>query len=371
MRKAALFISSLHKGGAERVMSQIAHHLLAGGYEVVLVTQRVDGDEYALDGRIRRRISDLMPEETAGSSIAGRIVNLARRFRKLREIWKEEKPDVILSFIGKNNVMAILTAKGLHIPVVCGVRGDPALEYEDPSLKKAAFRTFGGAARIVLQTERSRNFFPENISKKAIILPNPIEPQFLMPPFEGERDGRIVTVGRIDANKNQRLLIDAFCNVADRIPDCRLEIFGQGPDLEQLRALVKERGMEEWISLPGPVDRVQDRIRSASLFVLPSDTEGMPNALLEAMSLGLPCISTDCPSGGPAQLIKDGVNGLLVPVRDEKRLGEAMVQMLTDRQKAEEMGRKARGVQEIYAPDKALQAWEQCLAEAADIWKGK
>ena len=389
MKRAALFISSLHRAGAERVLCQIAEHLCAQGIEVTVVTQYEDPDSYSLSPGIRRRVSDLTPEET-GRSRAG---NLIRRFRKLRRIWREERPDVILSFIGKNNVMAVLTARGVktaagrRVPVACAVRGDPAEEYPAGSLRRAAFAVFPMAEGIVLQTERSRAFFPEKIRKKCTVLPNPISAAFIRPRFEGEREKRIVAVGRIDANKQQAMMVRAFRRIADGYPDWQLVLIGDGPDREALMRGVREmtdaqvrcgspdaaaaRPWTERILFPGSIADVPEAIRRAAVFVLASDTEGMPNALLEAMSLGLACISTDCPCGGPAQLIEDGVNGLLVPVRDEEALASAMRRLIEDPALAERLGAAAQRVQEIYAPARALGAWEEYLSGLADGRTGR
>ncbi|MBP3735902.1 MAG: glycosyltransferase family 4 protein [Lachnospiraceae bacterium] len=370
MRKVCLFISSMHKAGAERVMLLIAKELVRRGKEVTLVTQwddRGKPDAFAVPDTIRRRFSELTEKELTGS----RIVNFIRRYRKLRKIWKEEKPDLILSFIGKNNVMAVQTGARLHIPVVAAVRGDPSLEYTDTRLKKAAFGVYPKAAGIVLQTQDGRLFFPERIRKKSVILPNPIDPSFCLPPYEGAREKTIIAVGRIDENKNQRMLMDAFAALSERFPEHRLLLVGTGPAEKELAAYAKTLPCGDRISFPGNLDDIASAIRPASLFVLTSDTEGMPNALLEAMALGIPVISTDCPCGGPRQLIRDGENGLLVPVRDTNALAAAMERILSDPAAAEKMGTAARSVQETYAPDKALAAWAEYLESVWETWESR
>ena len=135
MSTIALLISSLHRGGSERVMSNIAAYLANKGHRVLLVTQYVYDDEYPVPEGVRRILCEPSGEETTG----GRLHAFTARYRKLRNIWKTERPDVILSFIGKNNVMAVITAVGLSIPVAVSVRSDPAMEYEERGLRQAAW----------------------------------------------------------------------------------------------------------------------------------------------------------------------------------------------------------------------------------------
>ncbi len=200
--------------------------------------------------------------------------------------------------------MALFTARGLGIPVVVSVRAVPALEYDSAKTRIPAFLLFGSAAGVILQTEEAKAFFPRKIRKRSVILPNPINPAFLRPRYEGEREKTVVCVGRIDKNKNQELLLRAFARCLDRHPEYVLHFYGAGEE-EQLKHLAKDLGAEKNTVFHGSVSDIPERIEKAGIFVLPSKTEGMPNALIEAMSLGLACISTDCPCGGPRELIRD------------------------------------------------------------------
>lgn len=353
----ALYISSLRKGGAERVMVNLADHLSSQGYRVVLVTTHKAEVEYPVSEKVCRVISEPEGEELK----RGRIGNFATRFRKLRNIWKRENPDVILSFIGKNNIMAILTSMGLNIPVAVSVRGEPREEYYSKGLRLLAKSLFGIASGVILQTRESLSFFPDSVKKKAVILKNPINPLFFQKRFEGEREKTIVAVGRIDENKNHQLLIRAFARIANEFPDYRLIIYGEGEKRKELQGLTKDLNLEDRISLPGSIDNVAAKIYKTRVFVLSSDTEGMPNTLVEAMVLGLTVISTDCPCGGPAEIIENKVNGLLTPVNDEKALAENLHFVLNNLQKADEMGKAAAITGEIYRPERICLEWENYL----------
>lgn len=353
----ALFISSLRKGGSERVLVNLAEYLAGQGWRVTMVTQYRGEVEYPLPDGASRVFSEITQEE-AGKGRAG---NFLARFRKLRGIWKRERPDVILSFIGKNNVMALLTSAFLGIPVAVSVRGEPKEEYASASLRFLAKILFGRAAGIILQSERAKDFFPEGIRKKAVVLKNPLNPDFVRRPYDGEREKEIVAVGRVDANKNHEMIIRAFGKIAEHFPEYRLTIYGDGVLRGELIRLAEELGLSGRISLPGPVSDVADRIWRSGMFVLASYSEGMPNTLLEAMCMGLPVISTNCSGGGAAELIRDGENGRLVPPGDTDALAEAMAAWMEDPEEAKACGLAASGLLEGYRPDAVARTWMDYL----------
>ena len=169
---------------------------------------------------------------------------------------------------------------------------------------------------IILQTEDARAYFPKRMQKKTVILPNPINPLFMKDRWDGERKQEIVTVGRIDKNKNHQMILQAFSRIHQEYPEMKVVLYGDGSEKENLENLAMKLELQDKVFFPGSMNQMQDRIDKSRIFVLSSKVEGMPNVLLEAMSLGLACISTDCPCGGPADLIEHGVNGLLPPVGD-------------------------------------------------------
>jgi len=352
----AFYIGSLNKGGAERVFINLAKYFSEKGYRVTMVTQYQAKEEFELPQGVNRVLSDLTPEEEGG-----RIANFVNRYRKLRRIFKELKADVVLSTIGKNNFMAIMANLFCKTRVVVSVVAEPTLEYIGPFMQLLAKTLFYLADGIVFQTTDAARFFQKGLRKKSVILKNSLNPQFMRPRFEEERQQDIVVVGRMDDNKNHKMVIDAFAKVADRYPDSRLIFYGKGELLEFLKQRALAAGLKDRILFPGQVTDVADCIEKAYLFVLSSYLEGMPNTLIEAMALGLACISTDCPCGGPRDLIKDGVNGFLIPVGDTQALADRMELLLGDRQKTQELGRAAALLQNQYCPDKVNAEWEAYL----------
>ena len=164
-RKLAFYIGSLNKGGAERVFVNLAEFFLQQGYEVIMVTQYQKEDEYVLADGIKRIISDIAEEETTGN----RIQNFYRRFKKLRDIWKMEKPDAVLSCVGKNNFITIVTTMFTNTKPVVSVVGEAKEEYPGSLMRGLANLLFPFASGVILQTKRSKFFFSKRIQKTAVI----------------------------------------------------------------------------------------------------------------------------------------------------------------------------------------------------------
>lgn len=352
-KKVILYCSSLTKGGTERVVVNLAEFLKSQGIAVTMVTQHQFENEYTLPESIPRIFSEITETEKKD----GRIGNLFARYRKLRRIWKSQRPDCIISFIGKNNIMAVGAALFTGIPVFVSVRGEPTCEYDSFGLRFFAKTLFYFATGVIVQTDAAKRFFPSYIRKKAIILKNPLNPSFIRPRFEGKRDGRIVAVGRVDSNKNHEMIIRAFSKIAEEFPGTSLTIYGDGDCREKLQKLTEKLGISDRVCLPGMVSDVPEKIYRSSVFVLSSNSEGMPNALLEAMCLGIPCISTDCPCGGPGELIKDGINGFLIPVGDEDALADRLRTLLKDEEMAKRIGKQAASLSKTYNPDNVNSEW--------------
>ena len=387
----AMYIGSLQKGGAERVMSNLADYFFEQGYKVTLVTTYLAPVEYELRHAAWKRVPAGAPggelvmdpsEEPAwvdpkGGEAGGidrvfsallkseqkdRLTNFRLRQQKLRDIWKQLDPDVILSFIGKNNIMALSTATKDGYKVVVSVRADPDMEYATKALKAGMLATFGKAAGVAVQSNGAKAKFPKSIQKKCTIMPNPMNPAFVRKRADGVREKKIVMVARLHENKNHAMVMEAFKEAtSERFKDYKLEFYGDGPDMMKLQRKAVALGIEERVVFMGDVTHVAEHIEKARLFILASNHEGMPNSLIEAMSLGIACISTDCPCGGPRELIQDGVNGLLVPVGDKDAMAAAIVRVLENDSFADSLGIAATGVQKTYAPDIANATWKQYL----------
>lgn len=358
-KKIAFYIGSLRKGGAERVFVNLAGYFRGEGYRVVMVTQYQKEEEYDLPDGVERILSEIGEEKVSSS----RVLNFLRRLNKLHVIWKNQKPDLVLSCIGKNNFMAVVTTMGTKTKAVVSVVGEAKEEYPSRAMRVLADFLFSRAAGIILQTERSREFFCRKVGKKAVILPNSLNPAFIGPRYEGVREKEIVSVGRMDANKNHEMQLRAFAALKDKYPEYTLVIYGDGELRTYIEETADKLGIVGRVSLPGVVPDVAARICRASLFLLTSYSEGVSNALIEALALGLPVIATDVPSGGTEELMKDGVNGLVIPAGDQAALEHAMDRLLSDPAYADRLGREAAKIQERLAPERVNPMWRDYFEE--------
>lgn len=320
--KVMFYINAIHHGGAERVICNLATQFSEHGYDCVLLTSFRDSWEYGHGAKVRRKT---LFESKLNGNFLVRNFSLTRALR--REL-KDEKPDVLISFMAEPNFRAIAASFGLKNKVIVSVRNDPNREYGTFITKILAKTLFRRADGVVFQTEDAKKWFPKSIQKKSKIIFNQVDEVFYNTKYEGERRD-VVTTGRLVPQKNHKLLIRAFAAIADKVPD-NLFIYGDGELRPELEALIAELHMQDRIFLPGGIKNVADTIKSAKLFVLSSDYEGMPNSLMEAMALGIPCISTDCPCGGPRMLLGDRYENCLMPISDINLMTDKMNRMLND-----------------------------------------
>lgn len=349
--KVVFCIPSLGAGGAERVTSILANKFVEHGYDVSIIMLSHMLCLYPLADDVQTVC--LNCDDDAGMSFAKRFLT---RLKKIRRAVKEIAPDVVISFMSETNIDVCLALAGIKVPIIVSERNDPETDPASKAkklLRRIAYRKPKG---FVFQTPDAQAYFSKRIQQRSKIILNPLG-KAMPPRFEGEREKRIVAVGRLNKQKNFSMLIDAFAEFSKTHPDRVLEIYGEGALEEQTREYISSKGLQDKVILKGFCKDVHEKILSAEMFVMSSDFEGMPNALLEAMALGLPCISTDCPCGGPRMLIEPYENGLLVPVKDGGKLLEAMCFMADNPEKAQAMSKQAVLVRERAELDRVAGQW--------------
>lgn len=345
------YINSIHRGGAERVLVQLAGRFAEAGYRAVLVTSYRDGGEYPVpEGVERLSIEEEKREQS-------RLKRNLSRIRALRALCKAYRPAALISFMAEPNFRAVLATRGLPVKTIVSVRNTPKKEYAGKLGGFVAKVILPMADGCVFQTEQARGCFAQRLQKKSEVIMNQVSAAFFDTEFHGARKD-LATVGRLNGQKNQTMLIRAFSRIADLTEDT-LRIYGQGELAGQLQELIGELGLEERVKLMGVSEKLPEELKGVKLFVLPSDYEGMPNALLEAMALGLPCIATDCPCGGPAAVIENGTNGILIPVGDEQTLAQEMERMLEAPESAQALGARAKESAERFRPERVFEQWRE------------
>ncbi len=362
MRKVLFHLNSLEKGGAERVVCILAGQFCQNGYEVVIATEWTGADEYTLPDGVKRIHVGLMKE-------GGRIYNYLYRVRALRKALKKERPAVVIAFAKKAIYRALTASAGTGIPVILSVRTSPVGNYDHPADRILIPLLYRRAAGAVFQTGQAKSFFPAKLRERAAVIINPIQKAYLGRPVLHERIKEIVQVGRLDQFKDQQILLESMYRVHEKYPDYILRIYGGDSGDGTKEALEESIAMhkaQEYIFLMGSMQRLEERIEKASVFVLSSYLEGMPNALMEAMALGLPVVATDCPCGGPADLIKSGENGILVPVKDAKAMADAIIYLLENPETAEQMGKAARKIADYAGETEIFAVWRDYVEKTLE-----
>lgn len=357
--KIAFYINAIHEGGAERVMVNLASNFANEGDNVILITSFKDSWEYPYSTKIKRYI--LEENKTFRSTIKRNIF----RILELRKVLKVESPDCIVSFMAEPNYRAIIASHGLKIKTIISVRNDPNKEYPGKIGNLLGKKLLPLADGCVFQTSEAQRWFPKKLQDKSQIIFNAVKEDF----FEINRQvvkNTIVTCGRLEEQKNHKMLINAFELVLKKHPDAKLMIYGEGKLRSDLTELIKSKGIEQNVLLCGNSNNVPEVLSKAEIFVLSSDYEGMPNALMEALAAGVPCISTDCPCGGPKSLITDKVNGRLISIKNEQQLANVLVELLDNKEMATGLGTEAQKRAFEFSPSKIYETWHKYVKFVAD-----
>ena len=346
--KIVFLIGNLQRHGAEKVITLLAEHFCEEGWAVDILTLLDGKRDFTLSHRIRH-IPVCRPNR-------GYAANILFWIRGIRRYMRAERPQAVVSFVARINLLAIIACLGLKKRIVVSERNDPSADGRSFLIKLATHVLYGLADCVVFQTKWARSCFPSGITAKGIVIPNPVQ---VTAHASEPTQGKIAAVGRLEPQKNHCLLLEAFATIKTRHPQSVLHLYGDGSLRETITSRATALHIADSVVLPGSVDNVHERIADAAMFVLPSDYEGLSNALLEALTMGLPCISTQC--AGSNEVIRDGVNGLLVPVRNKERLAEAMERLIADRELAMRLGAKAAQLSGAYCCETVLRQWEAAI----------
>ncbi len=351
-KRYVFFIATLGKGGAERVVSLLTRKMAEEGQNVEILLY-LDGEVfYDVDSRIK--ITKVQKETKSK--------NLLKNLIWMRKFFKE-RADVVVSFLASFNMICICSLMFSGVPVIVADRSDPRQAPANKFLRKLRNFLYRFADGVVLQTENNKSYFSKFIQKKSYVIANPVD--------LGEKNGialttakekEIVTAGRLIKAKNQELLIRAFAEIHKEFPEYRLVIYGDGSCKENLEKMVDELNLRDCVRLPGNQKDIFDKISKAEVFVLSSDCEGMPNALLEAMCLGLPVVSTKV--SGATDVIVDGENGILVDCGSVEQMADAIRRMLTDEQLRESCAKNATQLAEKLTIGKICGQWADVAEKA-------
>lgn len=367
--KIVFLVSSMNAGGAERVAATLVNAWACRGDEVTLVAtfaQKKPSFYPLTDG-----VDFVWLVDRIGT-FRGRPLAAAAKLLALRRLVREASPDLVISFLTNVNVMALLGLWGMKVPIIVCERTNPAVSASSGVVLRALRRwTYPRANVVTVQAQASvaafKNMVPGIRCLQVIV--NPLPPALLDAPTASGSPGRegrhkLVAMGRLVPDKQFNILIRAFAGVAARHANWDLVIWGEGPLRAQLEEQVAQAGLAARVTLPGRTENPWDEISRAQAFVLTSAVEGFPNVLLEAMALGLACITFDCPSG-PREITRDGTDALLVPAGDEVALLEGLDRLLGDPDLRAVLARSAaESVRRRYALPVVLGAWDALMVMA-------
>ena len=360
--KRVLIIPALTAGGAERVMSIMANHWAALGQTVTLLSLD-DGSQppfFELHPGVHHRCLGLLADSTTPLDA---LFNNLQRLRVLRRALREEAPAVVISFLDSTNVLTLLASRGLNLPVIVVEHIDPARYPLKPVWVALRHRVYPLADQVVVLTERARDYFPRSLHPRCRVLPNPILPAPPSPlPSCPRPFYRLLAMGRLVEQKGFDLLLTAFAALRDAFPDWILTILGDGPQRQSLQALAECLGIADRVEWCGIVRQPETWLQDADLFVLSSRYEGFPMALCEAMAAGLPVVAADCPTG-PGDIIRDGIDGVLVPVNDPQALAAGLRGLMQAPAERQRLGQAARAITDRYGVNTVMGLWDQLLAD--------
>ena len=367
--KIAIVITGMSFGGAERVTAYLSNYFVSCNKDVYLISLTKTEPAYPLSGSVH--YIQLDPSQRKNPLVRYRIL-----VKQIRNTIKKIRPSLVLGMMSYSGSLTAFACAGLKIPVLLSERNDPNTTQSFSSLEKKvirfAYHRF--ASRAVFQTESAKTYYYQRDSIRGVVIPNPLYLEDLPSPNTGINNTmEIMSAGRLSKQKNQQLLIKAFALVHEKHPQCTLTIYGEGDQRMQLEQLIASLHLEASVSLPGIESSIFPKLQKAQMFVMSSNFEGMPNALIEAMAMGLPVVTTDY-SEGRGTLVKNNKNGLVVPRFDQKALSEAMLFMLENPKLAFEMSREALTVRDELDSNLICRRWLSAIEETIATYtsgKGK
>lgn len=347
MKKIVFFLPALGSGGAERVTVLISEQLIAEGYDVeILLLKNVV--HYNVKSNVP--ITSVFEKDQS----MGKFKRMRTIVSFLRNYIK--KNDAVLvpmlnSCLRYSVLMKLLT----RVKVIACERNDPYSQYKSKTQRWIRRKLFDLSDYAIFQTEDAKNFYSQKTKNKSVVIPNPVS----LPEIKWEKNHNhtLVTVCRLNPQKNLKMAVDAIGILKESVPDIHLNIYGEGAEASALSEYIKEKGLESQISLCGTTKNTYEVLRQSNVFILTSDFEGISNSMLEALAVGMPVIVTDCPIGGAKMMIRNDETGILIPVGDTAMLVQAVKRVLADEAFAEKIGAQSAESMKAYTLDKIANQW--------------
>lgn len=362
--KIAIVTLSLSCGGAERIVALTANHWIRLGHEVSVISL-TDLEKvppfYKIDPGVVLRSLDLA--DPSGGLIEG-IVSNARRIGRLRQVLDEVGPDVVVSHLDRQIIVANLALRGRTVKHIGHIHSDPGKP--DPNRLWQVARRFllGKSTFLVVPTHRGIAQLPKTAKKVAVHIPNPVFHD-RTDRMNGRSNKVVLSVANFRHEKNHDLLIHAFADASRTCPDWRLRLVGEGALRSRIVNLAKRLGIESKVEYAGRVENVGHEYRMADVYASSSRHEGFGLAIAEALANGLPVVATDCPVG-PGEIVRDGVDGFLVDNEDIESFAKALGRLMEDPDLRREMASKAPEILDRCGLEIVMEQWKDLMYSNPD-----
>jgi GalNAc-alpha-(1->4)-GalNAc-alpha-(1->3)-diNAcBac-PP-undecaprenol alpha-1,4-N-acetyl-D-galactosaminyltransferase len=352
-------VSSLGPGGAERVATTLCNAWAKRGDAVTLVTTFSGASDqfYTLHNNVELfHLSGLL------SGQRRRDKNYINRLQALRQLVRRINPQVVVSFLPNVNIAALTATAFSGIPCIVCERSDPAEQPIGWMWRLACGLFYRYADLVCVQTQAVAVSIHQVYGglKKVVVVPNPLPEDLLLCQPKERNNGRkiLLSMGRLSDEKQVNLIINSFAKLAPHHPDWDLHLYGRGPQCSALQTQIEQLDLQDRAYLRGATTAPWRVMAEADAFVMASLYEGFPNSMMEAMGMGLPCVSTDCPSG-PREISRDGKDALLVSPEYPAGLSDALGRLMSDASLRKDLGLQARkSVIERYALPVVLKQWD-------------
>ena len=356
----AFVLPGLGAGGSEHIVSLLCNHFAALGWTVRLIVFEDETTPAYYSHHPAVRIVRLGMKSRRRPAPAAALTMFKRR-QRLQAALEEAAPDLVISFLTRTNILSVLSARRIGVPVIESERNNPELQTVGSVWSRLRQWTYPQSAGLVTMTQGAMNHFARTMTVRGWVIPNPAPPPATAMPRIS--DGRTIgAVGRLVPQKGFDRLIDAFARVATDIPEWRLVIWGEGPDRAALEAQRDRLGLSGRVTLPGITRQPGEWIAQSDMFVLSSRFEGWGIVVGEAMAGGLPVISFDCP-WGPAEMIEQGRSGVLVPNGNVPALGDAMAALCRNPDRRQALSNAAKARMTLFDMDHILASWRSVIFE--------
>ena len=362
MKNIAFVIHSLGSGGAERVVTTLANNL-SHVYNVTIVTFVKSEPFYPLDDNVR--VCYCLPNIEPSQNVFQSLKLNFKLYKHICQYAQEHSFDLLIGFMTQANILTVLSGRKVGIPTIISERNNPKLDITSRFWRAMKRMVYPRTNALVVQTVPIADYYKPYIQNNKIkVIQNPIARSYTDQVRSSEnvaRENVILHVGRLCNQKGQELAIKAFA--ALELNNWELLLLGEGPKRKEYEELITRLGLVGKVRLLGRIKNVSDYYLKSSIFVFPSRYEGFPNALTEAMYMGMPCIAADCPTG-PSELIQNGQNGFLIPVDDTSVLREKMEQLVSDDQLRKELGENAHLSVKHLEENNISNLWKGLIADS-------